>query len=186
MESLVAAPGWRGSSPLRRQLIFVWILTVAVVIAVKYHYSVAGPDDLQWVLLPTAYLVEMFWSVNFVFVPAKGYVAIELPVVIGPGCAGLNFLVIALSMSVFTFIGRFKRRMLYGWLIFLLVNYLVTLLVNAFRIIGGIVLLQVANKSGFDAGGIVHSAQGTLFYFVFLVGYFVALRFVVDTREGKS
>lgn len=185
MDSLFAAFGWRNGSQLRRQLMLVWMLTAVVVIAVKYHYSVAGPDDLRWVLSPTTYLVELFWSVNFIFDPAKGYVATELPVVIGPGCAGLNFFVISLSMSVFTFIGGFKRRMLYGWFMFLLMNYLVTLLVNAFRIIGGVVLLQIGNDFGFDAGGVVHSAQGTLFYFVFLVGYFVTLRYVVDAMEKK-
>jgi exosortase K len=136
------------------------------------------------VLFPTVVLVEWFSSIDFLFNPRKGYVAVGLPVVIGPSCAGLNFLVITLNMSVFSFIGRFSRNKLYGFLGFVVMGFLLTLCVNAFRILGGLLLLQVNQHISVINTTLAHSVQGTLFYFFFLVLYFSVLYTMFNKREA--
>lgn len=159
------------------------MLTVAVAICVKLLYSNAGADELRWILFPTAELVKVFSSISFLFEPGKGYVGLGAPIVIGPGCAGLNFFVIALCMSNFAFIGHFEKHKLYGFLGLVLLTYVVTLCVNAFRIVGGVMLLEFGRSMNFAVSDLIHSVQGTLFYFVFLVVYFVALRAILKQRN---
>jgi exosortase K len=161
----------------------VILLTVALTIAIKVFYSNAGPDELRWVLYPTAVLVQSFAGMDFLFDPEKGYSAVGAPVVIGPGCAGLNFYVVALCMIVFSFISRFSRHHLYWFFFFVLLTYGVMVVVNAFRIVGGIVLLDLGPRMGFDASGTLHAVQGTLSFFVFLILYFLIVRFAIELRE---
>lgn len=164
----------------------IMALTIALALCIKLFYSSAGPDELVWILYPTTALVKAFTSIGFLFDPQKGYVAIGGTVVIGPGCAGLNFYVIALCMSTFSFIGRFNRHKLYWFLGLVLLSYVVTLCVNAFRIVGGIMLLELGGNMGFAVPSTLHSAQGTLFYFVFLIVYFVALRAILEPRSSNE
>lgn len=161
----------------------VILLTVALAVTLKIFYSNAGPDELRWVLYPTAVLVQLFAGMDFLFDPQKGYTAVGSPIVIGPGCAGLNFYVVALCMIIFSFIFRFNRHHLYWFIFYVLMTYVVMVVVNAFRILGGIVMLDIGSKMGFDASGTLHVVQGTLFYFVFLVIYFVVVRFAFELKE---
>ena len=161
----------------------VILLAVSLTITIKIYYSNAGPEELRWILYPTAMLVQLFTGVDFLFDPQKGYVATGFPVVIGPGCAGLNFYVIALCMIVVSFISRFARHRLYWFIFFVLLTYGVMVVVNSFRIVGGIVMLDLAPMMGLDASGALHAAQGTLFYFVFLIIYFVIVRFAIELKE---
>jgi len=163
-----------------RDTAVIMALTAALALCLKLFYSSAGPDELAWILYPTTALVEAFTSINFQFDPQKGYVAISKAIVIGPGCAGLNFYVIALCMSIFSFIGRFNKHQLYWFLGFALLTYVVTLCVNAFRIVGGIMLLELGGHMNFAVSGTLHSAQGTLYFFVFLIVYFVVLRVILE------
>lgn len=160
-------------------------LTIMLSLSVKLFYSTAGPGELKWILFPTTALVEAFTSISFLFDPGKGYVAVDRLVVIGPGCAGLNFFVIALCMCVFSFIGQYERNKVCWFIGFILLTYVVTLLVNASRIVAGIMLLEMGGHMGFDVSGTVHAAQGTLFYFFFLIVYFVSLRALV-VRRGSN
>jgi exosortase K len=182
MNRLLAWAPHRGSW----KTIAVMVMTIALVICIKLFYSNASAADLKFVLLPTATLVKIFTSVGFHFDAAKGYVANGVPVVIGPGCAGLNFYVIALSMCVFSFIDRVYKRKLFWFIGLILSTYVITLFVNAFRIVGGIMLLDVGNKLNFDGSGELHSVQGTLFYFVFLIAYFVAMREIMNQRSRNE
>jgi exosortase K len=169
-----------------RDSFVIMVLTIALALCIKLFYSTAGPDDLVWILYPTTALVKAFTSISFLFDPNKGYVALGSTVVIGPGCAGLNFYVIALCMSTFSFIKRFNKHKLYWFLAFVLITYVVTFCVNAFRIVGGIMLLELGESMNFAVTGTLHSAQGTLFYFVFLIAYFVALRAILDQRSRNE
>lgn len=154
----------------------VLVLTVILALCVKLFYSTAGSADLKWILYPTTVLVQFFTSIEFLFDPAKGYVATEAPVVIGPGCAGLNFFVIALCMSVFSFAKRNQYSQVFLFLTISVLTYVVTVVANASRIIAGIVMLDFGEQLNFPVSDTLHTAQGTLFYFVFLLAYFVVLQ----------
>ncbi|MCI0507994.1 MAG: exosortase K [Gammaproteobacteria bacterium] len=164
------------------ETVIISALTVLLALSVKLFYSTAGPGDLRWILYPTSALVNAFSSIDFWFDPNNGYVAIGTPVVIGAGCAGLNFFIIALCMSVFSFINRWQKSKLYVFLGLIAITYAVTLVANASRIIAGILLLEFSENLNFAVSDTLHTVQGSLFYFVFLGAYFVALQVLLTQR----
>lgn len=160
----------------------VALLATVLVLNLKLFYSNAGPDELDWMLWPTTWLVQAFTAFAFVHEAHKGYVAVDLPVVIGAGCAGLNFLAIALAMCAYCVI-MLARRHLLAWFVGLgLLSYAVTVCANAFRIVGALALLAADSRAPLPSFEKLHGAQGALFYFVFLVLYFVAVRAALNHK----
>ena len=83
-------------------------LTVAVLVAwaLKRHYAGARADDLWWILAPTAELVGIITRVPFTWQPGEGYFSREQLFLIEKSCAGINFMIAAFAMLVFTVFHR--------------------------------------------------------------------------------
>ena len=79
-----------------------YLIAVLLALAVKHHYSRAYPEDLNWILKPTAGLASFLCGDTFRFEAGKGYVCHERRVIIAPACAGVNFMLMAFGMAVFT------------------------------------------------------------------------------------
>ena len=84
------------------------VLAAAVLIAwgLKRHYASARPDDLLWILSPTAWLVGVISGATFAFQPGEGYLSREHLFLIEKSCAGINFMVAAFGMLVFSLFHR--------------------------------------------------------------------------------
>lgn len=165
---------------------FLFLVTLSITVWLKLFLIASGPADLGWILLPTMYLVSAFTGLQFFFDPAQGYVNFENAAVIGTSCAGVNYLVIALCMSVFSFVPRFTRYKLPMFAVLILAAYSVTIMVNSFRISGGIALLQAASHFKLVITDAVHEAEGIFVYFTFLVLYYVSLQALILRRERKT
>jgi exosortase K len=72
----------------------------------KQHYADASPDDLLWILSPTAWLVGVTSGATFTFQPGEGYLSREHLFLIEKSCAGINFMVAAFGMLVFSLVHR--------------------------------------------------------------------------------
>lgn len=165
---------------------FLFLITLSVALRLKLFLIVSGPSDLVWILSPTACLVSAFTGLQFFFDPAKGYVNFENAVVIGTSCAGVNYLVIALCMTIFSFVPRFTRYKVPAFAVLILAAYAVTVMVNSFRITGGIALLHAARHFPFAGTDAVHEAEGIFVYFSFLVLYYGLLQVLIGGRSGKN
>lgn len=152
------------------------LIALSVAVWLKLFLIVSGPEDLAWMLSPVVHAVRAFTGLQFLFDPAKGYINFENAVVIGTSCAGVNYLVIALCMTVFSFVPRFTEYKLPAFALLVLAAYAVTVTVNAFRIISGIVLLRAANHFSFVITDAVHETAGIFVYFSFLALYYVSLQ----------
>ena len=154
---------------IRRNGIFL-LLTLMVAFVLKYHYSQARSDDLVWILGPTAVLVENLSGIDFERESHTGYVNHQHRVIIAPVCAGVNFYIIAFCMAVFCGIPKIgPTRLKVFWLIASLIGaYLLTLGVNALRIILAIYFYNVDIYSAGITPERVHRLQGTVIYFFFL------------------
>ncbi|MGD8344637.1 MAG: exosortase K [Desulfobacterales bacterium] len=150
------------------------LLTLLVAFGLKYHYSQARSDDLVWILGPTAVLVEQLSGIDFEKEAHTGYVNNEHRVIIAPACAGVNFYIIAFCMAVFCGIpvmGPLRSKAL--WLATgLIAAYLLTLVVNALRIMVAIYLYDLDMYSAWITPERVHRLEGTLIYFFFLVLFY--------------
>ncbi len=151
-------------------------LGIAIAIGFKYHYSRAGSEDLKWVLAPTIGLLEWIGGIDFDWETGAGFINHAYHIIVGPSCAGINFLTIAFSTLFFSFAYRLGgNRLKLVWLgISLCMAYVVTLGVNALRILGAIYLYRADLYGGWVTPARVHRIEGTFVYFFFLVLVYIA------------
>jgi exosortase K len=142
-------------------------LGVILAVALKYHYSVADSEDLQWILSPTSWFVQRLTGMPFEWEEHTGFVSRLHGIIIAPSCAGVNFLIIAFSTLYFTtarLMPNGRWRVL--WLgITIGISYILTLGVNGLRIVAAISLYQADIYGGWLTPERAHRIEGTLIYF---------------------
>ena len=114
------------------------LLGAAALIAwgLKRHYADASPDDLLWILSPTAWLVSITTWATFAFEPGEGYLSREHLFLIEKSCAGINFMIAAFGMLVYALSHRTGSAVAAACVlgVSLLAAYLTAVVVNAVRI----------------------------------------------------
>lgn len=158
-----------------------YLAAILVALALKQHYSLAGVEELKWILSPTAGLVSMLSGEPFIFTAGTGYVCDAGRVIIAPGCAGVNFMLMAFGMAAFTglhHMGSGRHRFL--WLAgSLAAAYLLTLGVNAFRILLSIYTFQTDIFSSDMTWEWVHRLEGVVIYFFFQYLFYSMIRKII-------
>jgi exosortase K len=150
------------------------LLLVAVAViawGLKRHYSDARPDDLSWILAPTARLVSIVTGAPFERQPGEGYVSRDRLFLIEKSCAGINFMIAAFGMLAFTLRHRAGTAMSAASVlgVSLTASYSAAVVVNAVRI--AIAMWLAAHSvelSAFSAAD-VHRLEGITVYFGGLV-----------------
>lgn len=166
----------------------VYIITILAALGLKYHYSSASSDDLLWILRPTAGLVEFFTGTQFVYEQGTGYINKDALIIIANSCAGINFFIIAMCMTVFTFTHRIKsmRKKLFAFCANVAGIFLLTVSVNSLRIIVAMELFEADfSFLGLDRESI-HRLEGVIFYFIFLYLLYFVIRKITGRKETKA
>lgn len=148
-----------------------YLLTaLGLAVMIKYHYSRAGSEDLRWILLPTARVVELFSGIRFVEELHAGFINRSHRILIAPSCAGVNFLIIAFGVAVISGLHHIKKIALqFVWLVAALIAaYLLTIFVNAFRITISIYSYDDRLFALWLEPGRLHLLEGVLIYSFFL------------------
>jgi exosortase K len=166
----------------------VCVLALLMAYVLKRHYSTATADELAWILRPTASVVAVLTGTDFVAEANTGFVSKNLFYIIAPSCAGLNFLIIVLCMSIFA-LSREVASAGKKALVFVgcaATAYLFTVLVNAVRILIAIKL----HMAGILPEGLTaeqfHRIEGIAVYFSFLCLFFFSLQRLVIRRRHVS
>jgi len=156
----------------------LFAVALFMAMGLKYHYSRAGSDDLGWILGPTAGVVETISGIRFEKEDGAGYVNESGEIIIAPSCAGVNFLIIAFCMAAFSGLPRFRyseTKVL--WMgICAASAYLLTITVNAFRIIASIYTIEADIHYQWMTPGRLHRIEGIFIYFLFLCLFYSVLR----------
>jgi exosortase K len=151
--------------------------------ALKRHYADAGPDDLSWILMPTAQLAGVMTQTTFEMQAGEGYLSRERLFLIGKSCAGVNFTIAAFGMLVFARLQHAGSaasavRLVVGSL---LAGYSATVLVNAVRIAMAMWLAEhPIARAAFTAAD-VHRIEGIVVYF----GGLFVLHELVQRLDGR-
>ena len=169
---------------MKTRLAFV---AIAILIAwgLKRHYADARPDDLSWILSPTARLVSATTGEAFVMQPGEGYFSRERLFLIEKSCAGINFMIAAFAMLVFALFHRVESRVDAMRVLgaSLLASYTAAVLVNTARITVAMWLAaHPATLSSFSAAD-VHRIEGITVYFAGLVLLYELVQ-RLDLRAG--
>ncbi len=152
---------------LRWNLVVPYVFVLACAIALKLYYSEATPNQLRWILAPTAALVEWLSGLPFEFESQAGYINREHRFMIVASCSGVHFMMIAFLMLAMKWVDCAQTTHA-RWLSVpssAAAAYLVTLVANALRISIALHLQkpQVAIW-GLDAAQI-HRLEGIVIYF---------------------
>ncbi len=165
-------------NPGRGLNIFLYSITVIMAVLLKYHYSHADSIDLDWILRPTAWLVETITGLGFINEAHTGYVNQENGIIIAPACAGINFLIIAFSMAVFTcnhHMGTCGQKVV-CFLFSSFSSYCLAIGVNAMRIVISIHLFTADIYNNWLTPSRCHRIEGVFIYFFFLCLFYFFLR----------
>ncbi len=148
---------------------------------VKRHYSVATADELDWLLGPTAVLVEKASGYRFERHEDLGYLSSELSLLIAPVCAGINYFVIAFLALTFGFVRLFgaPAKKLAWVLCSALLAYGTTLVVNAARITLSIALRRWSGPE-------LHRIEGIVVYLSSLLVLCVTVDSVLGRRRNRT
>ena len=117
--------------------IFCYCFALLAAYGLKAHYSRATSDGLDWILRPTTALVERVSGLEFEYERGEGYLSRERRIIIAPACAGVNFMIAAFGMTLFSFLHLMPTAAttLLWTMGSLLGAYLLTIAVNALRIV---------------------------------------------------
>ncbi|MDM8540578.1 exosortase K [Desulfococcaceae bacterium HSG9] len=168
--------------------IIYYLIILTVALGLKFHYSRAGSDDLEWILKPTAKLCQLITSVEFEYESGSGYISRERRIIIAPSCAGVNFMIAAFILAAVTGLRNPKKaRPKIFWLTGSLVGaYLTTIAVNALRIIIAIYTID----ANFDLTWLnperIHRFQGIFVYFFSLIVFYQIVHKINNMRFHNS
>jgi exosortase K len=144
----------------------------------KLSYSRAAAEDLAWILGPTARAVGWLRGETLTFSPAgcAGWIPPDGSYVIAPACAGVNFMILVLTVSVLGFAHRLRSpgQRLSWWLGSLSGAYILTIAVNTLRILGAVELYRVGPVTWLTREQ-EHRLLGTVLYLGALWGVFCLL-----------
>ncbi len=168
------------------RLVPFYLAGFAVAWALKAFYSQAGADALSWILAPVAWLAGALGGIPFEREPHAGWVSHAHGVIVGPSCAGLNFLIIAF-MTCLSFVHRLSRtRARVAWLFAsLAAAYVLTIVVNAQRVIATVHLRHWDIYGEVVTQQRAHRAAGALIYCFALLLFYEAIDRVFVLR-GRS
>lgn len=138
----------------------------------KLHYSRASAEDLAWILGPTARAVGWLRGETLLSSPV-GWMAPDGSYFIAPACAGVNFMILALTVSVLGFAHRLRSLgpRLSWWLFSLSGAYVLTIAVNTLRILAAVELYRLGPVAGLTPEQ-AHRLLGTVLYLGALWGLF--------------
>ncbi len=165
-----------------------YTLALFAAYCLKSHYSRAGSDDLLWILAPVAGLIECFSGIHFIYEANSGYISQAQGIIIAPACAGINFLIIAFGMSVFTGIRHMSTTaQRFVWLALCAVSaYALTIGVNSLRILISIFIYNSFSYGEWLTSERCHRIEGVVIYFFFqCIFYFIIRRIATGHAKRK-
>jgi len=142
-----------------------WGAALLAAYGLKLAYSRASAADLDWILEPTARAVGWLRGETLTFSPGAGWVAPDGSYFIAPACAGVNFMILALTVSVLGFSHRLRSpgARLSWWLFSLIGAYAFTIAVNTLRIVASVELHRLGPVAGLTPGQ-MHRLLGAVLY----------------------
>ncbi len=169
--------------------LYFYIAGFILLYLLKYHYSIATAQQLNWILFPTSWLVTLLTGVNFKNDPDFGIVNHEHKLIIAASCAGVNFLIICFACFMYGLIHNYKnlKEKLF-WFVFCAVSaFLFTIFTNTIRIIMSIYFFD--NKGLYEnwiTPELFHQFEGIFIYFFFLVISYQIMNYLTMYLRDKN
>ena len=172
-----SASGSSASAGGRSHTVVTGACALGIALCLKALYSRAGATELLWILAPSAWLARFVGGIDLVYEQGAGFISHTHHLVVGPACAGVNFLIIAFLCLYFSFARHFSSKV--RWLVYsLLISFGATISANSLRIFVTAHLWDADIYSGLMTQEQMHRLAGTVIYYLSLL----ALYFAVESR----
>ena len=143
-------------------------LAFLLALGVKAFYSHASASELAFILTPSCWIAAHLGGIDLVAEDGAGYISHAHRMVVGPACAGVNFLIIAFLAVVLSRRMAGVRDGIRGLLIAIVAAYAATILTNGLRIILAAHLFQLGG-AGWLTPERIHRLAGVVIYCVAVV-----------------
>lgn len=162
--------------------------TALVALSLKQYYATAGPDDLRWILAPTAWLSGAITGTAFTLQPGEGYLSIERMFLIEKSCAGVNFLIAAFGLlALARGVPPAAPRAIPNLLAVSLASaYVAAVIVNAARIAIAVWLAEGHMGQQVLSAADIHRLEGVIVYFGGLLLLYEAARRLESATLGAE
>lgn len=177
---------WLGVRMPDRATLLVGLTALVSALVCKLGYAHATALDLGWVLGPSCFVAERLGGLRFTWEPSAGFVSYGAHMVVGPPCAGVNFLVacwLALYFSAQAAFGG-ARGKLCACAASLGVAYFATVTANGIRIALAVRLGHADFFAGVASYASVHRLIGVVVYGATLFGVCAAASRLFASRGG--
>jgi exosortase K len=166
--------------PLRSSLL-ASVCAIALAFGVKAFYSQAGADELLWILAPSAWLASFVGGIDLAYEPGAGFISHTYRMVVGPACAGVNFLVIAFLSLYFSF-ARYRSSKALWLFLSAGISFGSAIAANGLRIFVS-AHLWIADFYGARlTPDLMHRIAGTTIYYGSLVALYLAVEAWICAR----
>src|SRR5437867_3071477 len=109
------------------------VAALLLALVLKAFYGRAGATELLWILAPSAWLARVVGGIDLVYEQGAGFISHTHHLVVGPACAGVNFLIVCFLCLFFSFASLFPNKA--NWLVYsLLIAFAATVAANGLRI----------------------------------------------------
>ena len=165
--------------------IIFYVISLAVIIAVKIFYNNADNGELKFILWTVSEIVAAFYNTRFIFNESIGFFSSQLQITISKSCAGINYMIILFSMLSFSYIHKFKafkNKAVYFSAI-LPISYFLTVITNSFRIIAATAISKAEIPEKLTSREVIHNLTGMLIFVSFLIIYNYI--FTVIMKKGR-
>ena len=158
---------------------------VALAVCVKVFYSRAGADELLWILAPSVWLARFVGGIDLVYESGAGFISHAHHLVVGPACAGINFLVICFLTVYFSFARNFPGRG--RWLLSsAAISLGAAIAANGLRIFVSAHLWNADIYGAWITPDRVHRLAGTAIYYGSLAALYLAVEAWLGVRSHHT
>lgn len=184
---MTTVPAMTRKQILTTENILLYLISMLLAVGLKYHYSTASSDDLAWILSPTAAAVELLSGIEFQVEARTGFTNWQHGMIIAKACAGINFLIIAFCLAIFSRLHlcldfREKIKLILQSLLF---TFLLTVAVNALRITAAIYIRSMDISWRWLTPERLHRLMGTAIFFIALCLFYLGLQHFDRQRRGR-
>lgn len=166
-----AGPSWN--------FLVTGVCALGIGLGLKAFYSRAGATELLWILAPSAWLARFVGGIDLAYEHGAGFISHTHHLVVGPACAGVNFLIICFLCLYFSFARHFSGKV--RWLAYsLLISFGATVAANGLRIFVSAHLWNADIYGQWITPEEMHRLAGAGIYYASLL----ALYFAVESRIG--
>jgi exosortase/archaeosortase family protein len=134
------------------------IAAAGIFVLLKYLHTCLGTDDLYFLLAPVNRVVALVTNSQAIYTEENGYFHAALNIYIDKSCSGFNFWILCFMIGIF----RAAR----------LISWLITVFVNASRILTAIFLQQLSPDFMKSQQHWAHQTTGIFIYLFFLLLFY--------------